>query len=279
MQIFDCPRQFQQACLSARQKGELALVPTMGFLHEGHQSLMRKAVEHRTSALSIFVNPSQFGPQEDLARYPRNLERDLDIARELGIDLVFVPEPASMYPKGFDTWIEPGSLSLPLEGQERPGHFRGVVTVVLKLLNLAQCSHAYFGQKDFQQLAIIRRLVLDFDLPCEIVGLPTIREPDGLALSSRNAYLSPEERERALSLSKGLKAAQTLFAQGERDPVSLEQAARKDIEKAADSVDYVSLRDVESLQVPQVIEAGKVVLLLAARVGNTRLIDNAVLGL
>lgn len=278
MQVIECPRQFQQSCLKAREKGELGLVPTMGFLHEGHQSLIREAVKHRSSALSIFVNPTQFGPKEDLSRYPRDLERDLEIARDCGVDLVFVPNPENMYPQGFDTWIEVGELADTLEGEHRPGHFRGIATVVLKLLNLAQCSHAYFGEKDFQQLAIIRRMVRDLDLPCRITALPTVRESDGLALSSRNAYLSAEDRQRALCLSRGLNAAQDLLLQGERDPLKLESAAREQVAVGADSIDYVALRDVETLREPEEVAPGKVVLLIAARVGNTRLIDNRILG-
>lgn len=277
MRVFTSPAEFQRACIEARRTGELALVPTMGYLHAGHEELLRRAARHSTSALTIFVNPSQFGPNEDLSRYPRDVEGDLRKAEACGIELVLTPKPEDVYPAGFDTWVEPGALALPLEGEHRPGHFRGVATVVLKLLNLGQPTHAYFGEKDFQQLAIIRRLVRDFDVPTEIVGVPIVREEDGLALSSRNAYLSSDERVRALSLSKGLREAQQLFDAGERRVDVLEAAAREPVQAVADRIDYVSLRDVDTLQAPTEVSGGRVVMLMAAVVGKTRLIDNAVL--
>jgi pantoate--beta-alanine ligase len=190
MRVFEDPKAFQAACLDAREEGDLGFVPTMGYLHDGHEALMRRARAHRTSALSIFVNPSQFGPNEDLSRYPRDLPGDLRRAEACGVDLVLSPsDPASIYPAGFQTWVEPGPLASMLEGEHRPGHFRGVATVVLKLLQLTQATHAYFGTKDFQQLAVVRRLVTDLDLAAKIIGVETVREPDGLARSSRNVYL------------------------------------------------------------------------------------------
>lgn len=277
MRVFTSPKEFQRACIEARRTGELALVPTMGYLHAGHETLLRRAARHSTSALTIFVNPSQFGPNEDLSRYPRDVEGDLRKAEACGIDLVLTPKPEDVYPAGFDTWVEPGALSLPLEGEHRPGHFRGVATVVLKLLNLGQPTHAYFGEKDFQQLALIRRLVKDFDVPTEIVGVPIVREEDGLALSSRNAYLSAEERVRALALSKGLREAQRLFDAGERRIDVLESAAREPVAAVSERIDYVTLRDVDTLLPPVEVTPGRVVMLMAAVVGKTRLIDNAVL--
>jgi pantoate--beta-alanine ligase len=279
MQVFEDPKAFQAACLAARAQGELGFVPTMGYLHEGHESLMRAASQHRTSALSIFVNPSQFGPNEDLSRYPRDLEGDLAKARACGISLVLAPkDPAVIYPPGFETWVEPGAVAAPLEGQFRPGHFRGVATVVLKLLQLAQPTHAYFGRKDFQQLAVVRRLARDFDLPLEIVGAPTVRERDGLAKSSRNVYLSPQDRVRALGLWRGQQAAFAAFAAGERTAQRLEAIARAEVEKTFDRIDYVAVRDVDSLAEIATVEPRRAVLLFAAFLGKTRLIDNAVFG-
>ncbi len=277
MQIFEHPSAFQAACLAARRSGDLGLVPTMGYLHEGHAALMRRAAEHATSAITIFVNPTQFGPNEDLNRYPRDLAGDLRRADECGIDLVLAPKPEDVYPPGFQTWVEPGALALDLEGRHRPGHFRGVATVVLKLLQLAQPTQAYFGQKDYQQLAIVRRLVRDLDVPVEIVGLPTVREPDGLARSSRNVYLSPEERVRALSLSRALGAVSSAFARGETSPAELEALLRTEVGRGADAIDYAVVRDAETLEPVESVEKGRAVALIAARVGKTRLIDNAVL--
>lgn len=277
MQVFHDPPAFQRACLDARRRGELGLVPTMGFLHEGHEALMRLAAKHATSALTVFVNPTQFGPNEDLARYPRDPEGDLRKAERCGIGLVLVPPPEAMYPAGFQTFVEPGALAAELEGAHRPGHFRGVATVVLKLLQLAQPTHAYFGRKDYQQLAIVRRLVKDFDVPVEIVGVPTVREPDGLAKSSRNVYLSPEERQRAVCLSRALEAGRSAFRAGERSAAAIEATIREVVGRGADAVDYAVVRDAGSLARIERVEAGKAVGLIAARLGKTRLIDNALI--
>jgi pantoate--beta-alanine ligase len=278
MRVFDDPKSFQAACLEARQGGDLGFVPTMGYLHGGHEALMRRARAHRTSALSIFVNPSQFGPNEDLSRYPRDLEGDLRRARACGVDLVLAPEgPASIYPSGFQTWVEPGPLASVLEGEHRPGHFRGVATVVLKLLHLAQASHAYFGTKDFQQLAVVRRLVADFDVACKVVGVETVREPDGLARSSRNVYLSPAERDRALCMWRAQQAVRAAFGAGEVDAARLEACARAEVDRGADRVDYVVVRDIDTLMPVERVASGCAVLLMAAFVGRTRLIDNGVL--
>jgi pantoate--beta-alanine ligase len=278
MQVFEDPKAFQTACLTARRTGDLGFVPTMGYLHDGHQSLMELASSHSVSALSIFVNPTQFGPNEDLARYPRDLEGDLRRAEASGIGLVLVPKLEGIYPTGFQTYVEPGELAKSLEGAHRPGHFRGVATVVLKLFELAQPSHAYFGRKDYQQLAVVRQLVRDLDLPVEVIGAPTVREPDGLARSSRNVYLSPEERQRALGLSRGLRAAQSAFDHGERSAAVLEAIARAEVTRGASGIDYVAVRDASTLAEIEVVEAGRAVVLMAARIGKTRLIDNAVLG-
>lgn len=278
MQVFEDPKAFQAACLEARRHGDLGFVPTMGYLHDGHESLMRLASKHRTSALSIFVNPTQFGPNEDLSRYPRDIEGDLKRAERAGIQFVLTPKPEAIYSPGFQTYVEPGDLSKSLEGAHRPGHFRGVATVVLKLLQIAQPTHAYFGKKDYQQLAVVKQLVRDLDVPVEIVGSPTIRESDGLARSSRNVYLSPDERQRALALSKGIRAAQVAFAQGEVSAQRLESLALETVKQGADTIDYVAVRDASTLVEIERVEAGRAVLLIAARVGRTRLIDNAVFG-
>jgi pantoate--beta-alanine ligase len=278
MQIFEDPKAFQAACLKARQLGDVAVVPTMGYLHDGHETLMRLASKHRASALTIFVNPSQFGPTEDLARYPRDREGDLRKAEACGIQFVLIPPPELMYPPGFQTWVEPGALAKELEGAFRPVHFRGVATIVLKLLQLAQPTHAYFGQKDYQQLAVVRRLVRDFDIPTEIVGVPTVRETDGLARSSRNVYLNAEERQRALCLSRGLQAARAALQAGERSAAVLEALALKEVQQGADSIDYVAVRDSDSLEKIETAMPGRTVVLIAAKLGKTRLIDNAILG-
>src|SRR5512146_1165614 len=205
----------------------LGLVPTMGYLHEGHLSLARQAREDcRSVAVSIFVNPTQFGPNEDLSKYPRDLERDLQMLESVGVDLVWTPTPEVMYPPGFQTWVEVQEVTKPLEGAQRPGHFRGVTTVVAKLFNAVGPAKAYFGQKDAQQAAVIRRMTADLDFPIEIVVCPTVREPDGLAMSSRNVYLSPAERSAATVLHRSLVAAKAAYDGGERSAERLRQIVR-----------------------------------------------------
>jgi pantoate--beta-alanine ligase len=259
---------------------QLALVPTMGFLHEGHLSLIREGKRRADKvAVTIFVNPAQFGPNEDLDRYPRDLGGDLAKCGEAGAWLVYAPrDPLEVYPADFQTWVQVEKLELGLCGGKRPGHFKGVATVVCKLFNLFRPRLALFGQKDFQQLAVIKRMARDLDLDAwmEVVGMPTVREADGLALSSRNAYLSTEERRRALHLKGGLDAAAALLAAGERDGAALVAAARAEVELGADRVDYVELVDASSLEPVARVE-GPVCLLVAAFVGKTRLIDNRVL--
>ena len=273
------PAAWQARCLEARQAGRrLALAPTMGFLHQGHLSLMREArVRAGPGGLSlatIFVNPSQFGPNEDLARYPRDLAGDLAKCARAGVDLVLAPErPDQLYPSGFQTWVEVTGLSQGLCGARRPGHFRGVATVVTKLLNLTRPHLALFGEKDWQQLQIVKALARDLDMGVEIVGMPTIREPDGLALSSRNAYLSPEERGRALSLSRALLEARDRAAGGQRDAAALAAGARWRLEEAGARVDYVEVVHPETLEPsPRAVPGSR--MLVAAFVGKTRLIDN-----
>ncbi|HZQ38246.1 MAG TPA: pantoate--beta-alanine ligase [Dehalococcoidia bacterium] len=258
--------------------GSVGLVPTMGFLHAGHMSLVERArAENDRVAVSIFVNPAQFGPREDLSTYPRDMERDLTMLREAGVDLVFTPDAAAIYPPGFDTWVEPGAIATRLEGASRPGHFRGVCTVVLKLFTIVQPERAYFGQKDAQQLRVIQRMVADLNLPVAIVPLPIVREPDGLAMSSRNSYLSPAERQAALVLARGMRAAEACWRAGERDGGLLRKAALDIIEQEPlAQVDYVSLADGGTLE--ELAQAMPGALLsLAVRIGKTRLIDNVVL--
>ena len=257
----------------AHGRGErIAFVPTMGALHDGHLKLL---AEGRAAAdrvvLSIFVNPTQFGPGEDLARYPRDLEGDLAKAAELGTDVAFVPEAADVYPPGFQSYVQVRELERGLDGPHRPNHFVGVATVVCKLFNMVRPSVALFGEKDYQQLAIIRRMVLDLDMGIRIVAVPTVRDPDGLALSSRNAYLSAAERARALSLSKALFFARARAAGGERDGAMLIDTARSRLD--VDRTDYIELVDAETLAPMQMLER-PAVLAIAAFVGKTRLIDN-----
>jgi pantoate--beta-alanine ligase len=256
----------------------LGLVPTMGFLHAGHISLVERAkAECGAAAVSIFVNPTQFGPNEDLARYPRDLPRDLALLEQAGADLVFTPQPAEIYPQGFATHVEVGPVAEPLEGASRPGHFAGVATVVAKLFNIFQPTRAYFGQKDAQQCVVIRRMTRDLDLPVEVVIAPTVREPDGVALSSRNAYLTAEDRARATVLFRALSEASARFAAGEHDAEALREAMRRTIAaEPAIEIDYVSVADPETLRELDRIEGGALAS-LAARLGRARLIDNLLL--
>jgi pantoate--beta-alanine ligase len=262
---------------AARARGErIAFVPTMGALHAGHVALLAEGRKRGDKlVLSIFVNPTQFGPHEDLARYPRDLPGDLAKAAGAGTDVAFVPDASDIYPAGFQTAIEVKELSRGLDGVFRPGHFAGVATVVAKLFNIVQPDLAVFGEKDFQQLAIVRRLVADLAMGIEIVGLPTVREPDGLAMSSRNAYLSAVERTRALSLSRALFAARDRAAAGERDAKVLVEGARAALD--VDRIDYLELCDAATLAPVSRVE-GPSALLVAAFIGRTRLIDNVRLG-
>jgi pantoate--beta-alanine ligase len=254
----------------------LGLVPTMGALHEGHLSLIRRARQDcPTVAISIFVNPAQFGPHEDFDRYPRPIERDLALAEEAGVDLVFHPSVEVMYPPGFATYVEVGPPALRWEGERRPGHFRGVATVVTKLFTITTPQRAYFGEKDYQQLQVVRRLVADLNLPVEIIGCPIVREPDGLALSSRNVYLTPTERPHATALWRALEAGRRLAAAGERDAGRL-QAAMEAVLAATPGVriDYVAVVDAATLEPVARLERPTRAL-IAAYLGSVRLIDNA----
>jgi pantoate--beta-alanine ligase len=259
----------------------VGLVPTMGAFHEGHLSLIRRAREDcATVVVSLFVNPAQFGPGEDLAAYPRDEERDAALASELGTDVLFAPPHDEVYPPGFDTTVEVHGLTDVLCGDPRHRgreHFRGVTTVVAKLFNMVAPDVAYFGQKDAQQAIVIRRLVRDLDMPVRIEVLPTVREADGLAMSSRNAYLSAEDRERALALSRALRAADAEVAAGRRDAAAVLAAARRELDARGVEPEYLELRSADDLSPAERVN-DRTLLAVAARVGRARLIDNTVLG-
>lgn len=269
----------QMQAFARKRRGEIALVPTMGYLHAGHASLMVEAGRLApTVVASIFVNPTQFGAGEDLESYPRDLERDKEIAAEAGVEVIFAPSVSEMYPKGYQSYVNVEGLTDHLCGASRPGHFRGVTTVVAKLFNIVSPKVALFGRKDFQQLAVIRRMVADLNMDLEIVGMPTVREADGLAMSSRNARLSPADRERALCLHRALNAARAQFASGERCPERIREMAQATIlAQAGAEIDYVELRDQESLEMVGKADA-RTLLALAVRIAGVRLIDNCIIG-
>ncbi|MBA7659686.1 Pantothenate synthetase [subsurface metagenome] len=256
----------------------VGLVPTMGYLHEGHLALVKRArAENSSVVVSIFVNPTQFGPQEDFKHYPRDHELDLSILRKAKTDIVFMPSVTEMYPPQFNGWVEVGKVTERLEGATRPGHFRGVTTVVAKLFNIVQPTRAYFGQKDAQQAIVIKKMVADLNMNLEIITVPTVREPDGLAMSSRNTYLNTEQRQAALVLYQALSLAQQLWSQGEKDAERIRQEIIALIKKQplAD-IDYVSIADNETLDELDMVSPPALVS-LAVRIGKTRLIDNVVL--
>ena len=269
----------EMRALRRAMDGDAGFVPTMGYLHEGHLSLVRAARKANPNVVaSIFVNPTQFGPGEDFERYPRDEERDVSLLRGAGVDVVFMPSVEEMYPNGASTFVVVEEITDVLEGAYRSGHFRGVTTVVAKLFNIVQPTRAYFGRKDAQQLAVIRKMMRDLRRDIEIVGLPTVREPDGLAMSSRNAYLSPEERQAALVLSKALGRAKELFDDGVHDADALRTAMNELLgAEALARVDYVSVADSETLRELSTIR-GSALVSMAVRIGNTRLIDNVTLG-
>ncbi len=256
-------------------KGTFGLVPTMGALHDGHCSLVKRArVECENLGVSIFINPTQFSPGEDFEKYPRMVQVDLDLLEDLGVDVVWLPTPEEIYPQGFQTWITVDKLTEPLEGKSRPGHFRGVTTIVAKLLNAFLPDKAYFGQKDAQQVVVLKRMAKDLNFPVEVVVCPTVREADGLALSSRNAYLSSAEREAATVLYRSLNAAKTEYDKGERDANALREVMRSVIKsEPLAREEYVSAADTETLHELRKID-GRVLLSLAVRIGKTRFIDN-----
>jgi pantoate--beta-alanine ligase len=280
-QVVEDAQTLRAACDALRaQRLRVGFVPTMGALHAGHMSLVQAARARGAErvVLSVFVNPLQFGPNEDFARYPRTFQDDLALCRAHGVDLVYAPDPRAMYAPGFQTHIEVEQVTQGFEGAVRPTHFRGVTTVVTKLFNAVGPCAAMFGRKDYQQWRAIDRMVRDLDMPVEVVGCPILREPDGLAMSSRNRYLDPAERTRATAIHAGLRHADAAYRAGERDATALESAARATITERVDSIDYVSLADAENLQPVTGRAVRPVVLIVAARLGKTRLLDNAVLG-
>jgi pantoate--beta-alanine ligase len=259
--------------------GTVGLVPTMGYLHEGHLSLVSRAkAENEHAIVTIFVNPTQFGANEDLSKYPRDLERDLSLLRPLGVEVVWTPSAEVMYPPGYQTWVEVEALTNPLEGAMRPGHFRGVTTVVAKLFNATQPNKAYFGQKDAQQAAVIRRMAVDLNFPLEVVVCPTAREADGLAMSSRNKYLNEAERKAATVLFRSLSAAKDLYESGERNAETIRRKMKETLEaEPLAQMQYVSCADYDTLEELDEVK-GKALLSMAVFLGKTRLIDNVVLG-
>jgi pantoate--beta-alanine ligase len=265
--------------LRGKMTGPVGFVPTMGYLHEGHLVLVRQArAENALVAVSIFVNPTQFGPKEDFKQYPRDPERDLALLEGEGTDVVFMPPVEEIYPPGFDSWVEVGRLGRKLEGASRPGHFRGVATVVARLFELVRPDRAYFGQKDAQQLIVIRQMVADLDMNLEVVAVPTVREADGLAMSSRNTYLNPEERKQAAVLYQALTLAQRLYGEGERDAETIRRQMTVLIQQQPSAdIDYISIADAETLEELDVVKPLALVS-MAVKIGKTRLIDNIVLG-
>ena len=279
-QVITSAVEMRKAVLTARREGEtIGFVPTMGALHEGHLSLVEasRAVCDRT-VVSIFVNPTQFAPGEDLQRYPRVLEQDLRLLEKLGCWLVFAPTVEEMYPDDSDTLIEVGAVAEPLEGASRPGHFAGVATVVLKLFQIVPADRAFFGQKDYQQTLVVKQMVRDLSVPIEIEVCPTVREPDGLAKSSRNAYLSPEERQQALSLRQSFLLAERLYAGGNNDVADLTRQMQQHFAGVPEvEVEYIAFLEAGTVG-PVTTVTGPTVIAIAARVGKTRLIDNCLIG-
>jgi len=280
MKIINSVDKMHLTALSLRKAGKrIGLVPTMGYLHQGHASLMKEGRKHSDFLItSVFVNPTQFGIGEDFAKYPKDLERDLAIAAEAGTDVLFVPSIAEMYPSGYQTYVNVEQLTLPLCGGSRPGHFRGVTTVVAKLFGITQPHIAFFGKKDFQQLAVIRQMTADLNIPVEVVGMPIVREPDGLAMSSRNAYLSVQERSDALCLKVAIDSVKKSFREGITSSLDLKNIALQVISKAlTSSVDYIVFCDSSTLE--SVEHADSTTLMaLAVKIGKTRLIDNSIMG-
>lgn len=277
--VIESVPELRAAIAALRREGKrIGLVPTMGALHAGHLSLVRACkAKCGGTVVSIYVNPSQFGPNEDFSRYPRTFDADLDLLATCGTEIVFAPQNADMYPPGFDSGVEVGAIARPLEGEFRPGHFRGVATVVLKLFNLVQPDAAYFGRKDYQQVAVIRQMVADLNVPIEIRTCPIVREPDGLAMSSRNRYLSPAARQRALVLSRSLGLAREMTVGGERDAEKVLAEMRRIVLTAEDArIDYIAIVDPDTLE-PLLTLDRLAIALLAVRIENTRLIDNAFL--
>ena len=278
MQVLNTIAEFRRH--RAQLVGSLGLVPTMGYLHQGHLALVRRAREENDSlAVSIFINPSQFAPSEDFAAYPRDMERDLELLRGEGVDLVFTPSAKEMYSPGFDTWVQVAGMSRRLEGESRPDHFRGVATVVAKLFNIVWPDRAYFGQKDGQQVAVVKLMAADLNMGLEIVAVPTVRESDGLALSSRNVYLTAEQRSAAPVIYRALCSAQDSYEAGEVNAERLRSKVKDilDSEPLIEGIEYISVADFATLEELDAV-AGPAMLSTAVRMGRARLIDNVLLG-
>jgi pantoate--beta-alanine ligase len=280
MKIISSIREMQVFSESARNSGQkISFVPTMGYFHDGHLSLMREGRQRADClAISIYVNPTQFGPSEDFEKYPRDFERDKGLAEDAGVDVIFYPEDKEMYPEHYQTYVNVENVTQNLCGMSRPGHFRGVTTVCAKLFNIVKPHYAIFGEKDFQQLVAIKRMVLDLNMDLDIIGMAIVREPDGLAMSSRNVYLKTDEREAALSLSRSLNIAKEMYDRGERDVAPILAPVRKYIERHPHTnIDYAKICDTTTLKDIGHIE-GESVLALAVKINKTRLIDNYVFG-
>ena len=280
MKIISSIREMQVFSESARNSGQkISFVPTMGYFHDGHLSLMREGRQRADClAISIYVNPTQFGPSEDFEKYPRDFERDKGLASDVGVDVIFYPEDKEMYPEHYQTYVNVDNVTQNLCGMSRPGHFRGVTTVCAKLFNIVKPHSAIFGKKDFQQLVAIKRMVIDLNMDLDIIGMPIVREPDGLAMSSRNVYLKTDEREGALSLSRSLNIAKEMYDRGERDVAAILAQVRKYIERHPHTnIDYAKICDTTTLKDIGHIE-GESVLALAVKINKTRLLDNYVFG-
>lgn len=279
MKVIESIHDMKEASQALRAEGKkISFVPTMGYLHQGHLSLMKKGRETGdVLAVSIFVNPTQFGKGEDFERYPRNIEKDIELCKGEGVDILFVPSAWEMYPENYQTYVEVEKVTKNLCGASRPGHFRGVATVVAKLFNIVRPDYAIFGEKDFQQLVTIKSLVKDLNMDVDVIGMPIVREADGLAMSSRNSYLSQEERRAALNIYRALRAAKEVFEEGERSAGVLLNEAKRVIEiEPMVVLDYIKLVDVEMMEDLERVE-DEALLVTAVRVGKTRLIDNILL--
>ena len=264
--------------IRSKISGTIGFVPTMGYLHEGHLELVCRArAENDVTVVSIFVNPAQFGPGEDFEKYPRDPERDLALLEEIGVDYVFTPSPLEMYPSGFDTWIEVHQVTRPLEGAARPGHFRGVATIVVKLFNIVQPTRAYFGQKDSQQCIVIRKMTADLNMPVEIIIVPIVRESDGLAMSSRNVYLSREQRSQAPVIYRSLQLARQLWIEGEKNAAEIKRNMTAMIqEQPLANIEYISIADADTLEELETVRP-PALLSMVVKFGRTRLLDNIIL--
>ena len=274
MQIYKTIAETREALAGEALKNKIGFVPTMGALHKGHLSLVERChSESDLTVVSIYVNPTQFGPQEDLNHYPRNLEKDIDLLRNYHVDIVFTPDDVQMYPEGYCTWVQVEGLSDILCGASRPGHFRGVVTIVLKLMHIVNPKLMFMGMKDYQQIIVLEKMIEDLNLETKIVRCPIVREPDGLAMSSRNSYLTPDERQRATCLIKALKNAQQMVNEGYLDSSILISEAENIIKQSDGRIDYIKIVDGSTLQeLPEVRSGSR--MMLAVYIGNTRLIDN-----